>query len=192
MSILNRFASISPEELREEVKLHLQWAYAHNHISIEELEKRLDILNRSDDKTTLLSLVADLPPQQEETEQESSFYRESPGDSENENDSFFTILGSHTRKGEWDVPRKLDVAAILGSQLLDFREARFARGTTVIHAFAFMGSVEMKFPPGVRVTSKGVPLLGSIENKVQSEAAGPLIHIEGFVLLGSIQAKTKK
>ena len=146
MSILNNFASISPEELREEVKLHLQWAYAHNHISIDELEKRLDILHRNNDKTTLLSLVEDLPARNEETDQESSFYRENHQNSDNENDSFFTILGSHTRKGEWDVPRKVDVAAILGSQLLDFREARFAHGTTVIHAFTFMGSVEMKFP----------------------------------------------
>ena len=191
MSILNKFANISPAELRKEVEQHLQWAYAHNHITIEELETRLEILNSTDDKTKLLSLVEDLPLNEEKSN-ESESYHEENSKSREEDDAFFTLLGSHTRKGVWNVPRKLDVAAILGSQLLDFREARFSSGTTVIHAFTFMGSVEMKFPPGVRVTSKGMPVLGSIENKVQSEAAGPLIHIEGFAILGSINAKTRK
>ena len=184
MSILNNFKNIDPQELRKEVEQHLQWAYAHNHISMEELEKRLDTLNRTDDKTEILSLVEDLPP----TEEASSAHSGSTAPDE----SFFTVLGSNTRKGEWDVPRHLEVTALLGSQLLDFRQARFYDGTTVIKAVALLGSVDMKFPPGVRVTSKGVPFLGSIDNRVQSVSKGPLIHIEGVALLGSVSARTKK
>ncbi len=192
MSILNSFASIDPAELRKEVEKHLQWCYAHNQITIDELEERLRILNSTDDKTRLLSLVEDLPPRQEKAEENSESSTGTEHSRDVKNDSYFAFLGSHTRRGEWDVPQKIDVAAILGSQMLDFRDARFHTGTTVISAFAFMGSVEMKFPPGVRVTSKGVPILGSIENRVQSEASGPLIHIEGFAMLGSINAKTRK
>ena len=189
MSILHHFQNISPEELRKEVEKQLQWAYAHNHISITELERRLDILNRTEDKTEILSLVENLPlPAGDEQSQTTTNFQES----ETESDSFFTLLGSNTRRGQWDVPRQLDVAAVLGSQVLDFREARFCSGTTIIKAFTFMGSIEMKFSPGVRVTSKGIPILGSIENKVQSESSGPLIHIDGFVIMGSIDAKTKK
>ena len=189
MSILHHFKKISPEELRKEVEKQLQWAYAHNHISITELERRLDILNRTEDKTEILSLVEDLPLP--EGEEQSRTTANSQG-SATESDSFFTLLGSNTRRGQWNVPRQLDVAAVLGSQVLDFREARFNPGTTIIKAFTFMGSIEMKFPPGVRVTSKGIPILGSIDNKVQSESSGPLIHIDGFVIMGSIDAKTKK
>ena len=186
MSILHHFNSIDLKDLRKEVEQHLQWSYAHSHISIEELERRLEILNRMEDKTAMLALVEDLPAP------EGDPVIDSPMEEDGHGDSYFAFLGSQTRRGPWDVPRQLDVAAVLGSQLLDFREARFFRGTTVIKVFTFMGSVEMTFPPGVRVTSKGMPILGSIENKVQSETDGPLIHIEGFALLGNITARTKK
>ncbi len=189
MPILHHFQNISTEELRKEAEKQLQWAYAHNHISITELERRLDILNRTEGKTGILSLMEDLPlPEGNEQPHTTADFQVS----EIESDSFFTLLGSNTRRGQWDVPRQLDVSAVLGSQVLDFRDARFYPETTIIKAFAFMGSIEMKFPPGVRVTSKGVPILGSIENRVQSESSGPLIHIDGFVIMGSIDAKTKK
>ena len=186
MSILQSYLNIDPRELRLKVEKHLQWAYAHGHLSIEELEKRLETLNRSEEKSVLLTLVEDLPSSEEETGATGDESLRPP------RDSFFTFLGSNTRKGPWDVPPRLDVTAVLGSQILDFRQARFAKGTTIINACAILGSVDIKFSPGVCVSSKGIPILGSIENRVQSDIKGPQILIEGIVFMGSISAKTKK
>jgi hypothetical protein len=188
MSILNDLKNIDPQDLRKEAEKLLQWAYAHNHISISELEKRLEILNRTEKKTQILALIEDLPSP-ETGEPSSGNYQNSQ---EVGNDRFFTLLGSHVKRGTWNVPAELEVTAILGSQELDFRDARFHPGTTIMKATVFMGNIDIKFPPGVRVTSKGIPILGSIENRVRSESNGPLIHIEGFCMLGSIDARTKK
>jgi len=193
MSILNSFQNIEPERLRKEVEKHLQWCYAHNHLSIEELEKRLDALNRTEDKTEILALVKDLPPGETGGDPEGQSSEQTYDDAGTEkHDSFFSLLGSNSRKGKWDVPASLEAIAILGSQDLDFREARFSAGVTRIHAVAILGSVDMKFPPGVRVSTKGIPILGSIDNKVRSGSTGPLVEIDGVAFFGSISARSKK
>jgi len=188
MSLIDNFSSINIPELRKEAEERLQWCYAHGHITIDSLESRLEKLHAAEDKLSIIALVEDLPaPVQESADEESGRFHSGTGI---KGENFFSLLGSNIRKGKWDVPRKLDVCAILGSQVLDFREARFPRETVRIQACAIMGSVELKFPAGVQVSTSGFPFLGSIDNRVESMASGPRIEIEGFVLMGSITART--
>lgn len=186
MSILDHLDNISAGELRKEVEARLQWAYAHGHLSMEELERRLERLQRAEEKGELLSLAEDLPSPEGT--------REGPSSAAPERNSFFAVLGSGECKGEWTVPAYLEVTALLGSQNLDFRRARFSAEETEIRAAALLGSISFKFPPGVRVFSEGFPLLGSFENRVRSGEAdrGPIVRIKGLSLLGGIVAKTKK
>jgi len=194
MSLIDKFNTINIPELRKEVEERLQWCYAHNHISIETLESRLEKLHSTDDKMAIIALVEDLPgPEQntsKEEEQDDRWYHSGTG---KKGENYFSLLGSNARKGKWDVPEKLEVCAILGSQLLDFREARFPKKTVRIQACAIMGSVDMKFPVGVQVSTSGFPFLGSIDNRVESDSSGgPRIEVEGFAMMGSISATTPK
>ena len=193
MALIDNFNTIPVPELRKEVEERLQWCYAHGHISIETLESRLEELHAKEDKIAILALVEDLPcpdpsPRNEEVFEDSMYHRGTGKKGEN----YFSLLGSNARKGKWDVPEKLDVCAVLGSQLLDFREARFPHKTVKIQACAIMGSVDMKFPKGVQVSSSGFPLLGSIDNRVESDSSGPRIEIEGFAMMGSISAASPR
>lgn len=188
MSLIDNYSSIDISDLRKEAEERLQWCYAHNHISIELLERRLDDLHKTDDKIKIIELVQDLPSPEQETQDSSddgTWYHSGTG---KKGETYFSLLGSNSRKGAWDVPTEMDVTAILGSQELDFREARFPRKTVVIKAFTFMGSIDLKLPRGVQISTSGVPILGSIENKVESDASGPRIEVEGVVMLGSITA----
>ena len=188
MSLIDNYSSINISDLRKEAEERLQWCYAHNHISIETLEQRLEELHKTDDKMKIIELVQDLPapsPNKEEPSADNAWYHSGTG---KKSESYFSLLGSNSRKGLWDVPSEMDVSAILGSQVLDFREARFPRKTVRIKAFSFMGSIEMKLPRGVQISTSGIPILGSIENKVESDASGPRIEVEGFTVMGSITA----
>lgn len=192
MSLIDNYSSISLSDLRREAEERLQWCYAHGHISIESLETRLEELHKTEDKIKIIELVQDLPAPESsssESDSDNSWYHSGTG---KKGESYFSLLGSNSRKGIWDVPSRIDVSAILGSQDLDFREARFPREPVVIEAFTFMGSIELKLPPGVSISTKGVPILGSIENRVQSDASGPRIELKGVVILGSITASCPK
>lgn len=192
MSLIDNYSSIDISDLRKEAEERLQWCYAHSHISIDILEQRLEALHKTDDKIKIIELVQDLPaptPTNEESSAENSWYYSGTG---KKAENYFSLLGSNNQKGAWDVPAQMDVVAVLGSQVLDFREARFPRKIVRIKAFTFMGSIDLKLPKGVQVSTSGVPILGSIENKVDSDASGPRIEVEGFALLGSISAFTPK
>lgn len=192
MSLIDNYSSINISDLRKEAEERLQWCYAHNHISIEILEQRLEALHKTDDKIKIIELVQDLPsptPVEEESNADNRWYHSGTG---KKSENYFSLLGSNKRKGAWDVPAEMDVAVVLGSQELDFREARFPRKTVRIKAFTFMGSIEIKLPRGVQISTSGIPILGSIENKVESDASGPRIEVEGFAVLGSISAVTPK
>lgn len=192
MSLIDNYSSIDISDLRKEAEERLQWCYAHSHISIDILEQRLEALHKTNDKIKIIELVQDLPaptPTNEESSAENSWYYSGTG---KKAENYFSLLGSNNQKGAWDVPAQMDVVAVLGSQVLDFREARFPRKIVRIKAFTFMGSIELKLPKGVQVSTSGVPILGSIENKVDSDASGPRIEVEGFALLGSISAFTPK
>lgn len=192
MSLIDNYSSIDISDLRKEAEERLQWCYAHSHISIDILEQRLEALHKTNDKIKIIELVQDLPaptPTNEESSAENSWYYSGTG---KKAENYFSLLGSNNQKGAWDVPAQMDVVAVLGSQVLDFREARFPRKIVRIKAFTFMGSIDLKLPKGVQVSTSGVPILGSIENKVDSDASGPRIEVEGFALLGSISAFTPK
>lgn len=194
MSMIDDYKSIDIAALRKEAEGRLQWCYAHGHISIEILEVRLKELNDTEEKSRIIALVEDLPApdtagENETDEGHDNWYHSGSG---KKGENYFSLLGSNVRKGIWDVPEKLDVCALLGSQILDFREARFPRKTVRIQACAVMGSIDLKFPRGVQVSTGGLPLMGSIENRVESDSSGPRIEVEGFALMGSISAASPK
>lgn len=104
------------------------------------------------------------------------------------------VVGSAERRGSWVVPERLRAVAVMGSVELDLTEAALARREVTIEALAFLGSVELRVPAGVRVIVDVVPVLGSRECKV----AGPVepdsltIWVRGLAILGSVEVKSPK
>jgi predicted membrane protein len=58
------------------------------------------------------------------------------------------------------VPPDLRLRARLGYVELDLTDATFAPGVTTIDVRAFLGYVQIRFPPGVHVESHGRALFG--------------------------------
>ena len=182
---------------RERVIQALCLHFASDHLSMDELERRLELAYKATSATQLDGLVSDLPSLREEGALDSVTPAVlAPVSQVPPRGVMMAVLGGTTRRGSWLVPRRLKVFAVMGGAKLDLREARFAQGVTEIDVTAIMGGVEIVVPPGVRVECLGSAFLGGFE--VQSGdvlalgASQPVIRLSGVAIMAGVEAKIRQ
>ncbi len=109
-------------------------------------------------------------------------------------DLAIAVFGETKRAGQWIPARRTNAVAVMGSAVLDLREAQFGPGETAISAFAVMGSVEIIAPPGLYVECAGSAVMGTFEEQRQVAATpfspdAPFLRVDGFALMGSVEIK---
>lgn len=118
-----------------------------------------------------------------------------PDDEVRERGGVLSFFGAQKREGAWEVPRHLRVACCMGSVELDLREAILAQGDTVIEVIAFMGSVEILLPPGVRVDLDGDALAGEYtftpDPTALAPRGAPRIVLKGNAIFASVEAESR-
>ncbi|MFC4465950.1 DUF1707 domain-containing protein [Streptomyces xiangluensis] len=104
------------------------------------------------------------------------------------------VLSSATRRGRWRIGRRTHAYAIFGSVEIDLSEAIFEHRQVVIKAVSVFGSVEIRVPENVSLRGNGGGVLGSFEVRTldSGEQDAPVVYVDGFALLGSIEAKPKR
>lgn len=106
-----------------------------------------------------------------------------------------SVFSGQSRQGEWTVPRELRIAAVFGSVDLDLREARIAAGETQINIYALFGSVEVLFPPGVRVEVDGDGFAASFQvvpdSTIPLPPDAPTIRITGSAYFASVEGSVR-
>jgi len=190
MSFINRYQEVPFEEIQNEVEEQLQWAYAHGHLDLSELEYRLEKLQQCKSKDELLQLIEGIPA----ADEHKSDYRDNfraQGPPPQEKMDLFAFLSSNDRKGSWSVPKRIQCTAILGSITLDLREALMYHREIEIEGFCFMGSIDLRLPENVAVSASGLPILGSINDKTKPVHPEYLVKFHGVTLLGSFDARTR-
>lgn len=106
------------------------------------------------------------------------------------------IFSGRSRKGGWTPARTIRCVAMMGGVELDFREASFPPGEIRVHALAVMGGVEILVPPGVRVETDGVALLGGFEEDLDADSGSndpdaPVIRVTGLAMLGAVEVASR-
>jgi len=105
------------------------------------------------------------------------------------------VLGGASRSGRWIPARRIRAVGSLGGVKLDFRDAIFSPGVTEVHAFAVLGGVEILVPPGVRVETAGIGVLGGFESSATvappQHPDAPLLRITGVALLGGVEVTVR-
>lgn len=134
---------------REQAIARLSQSFADDAITMDEFERRAELVYRAVTVAELQTLVADLPAVVE------------PGDGKGAKgssvarvgsaDRIRTLLGSTERRMPATVPRQMSVRTILGNTELDFRGSKFEPGITEVHVRCLLGNVEITVPEGVRV-----------------------------------------
>ena len=164
--------------------------YALDNLDERELERRLDALYRAEGVGEIRDLLSDLPalPQVESPVEAGA--GEAP-----DRGVAIAVMGGTERKGNWIPPRKLVAVAAMGGVELDFREARFATGISEVMAVAFWGGVEIVVPPGIRVESNGIALMGGFDHPTgeheEVAADAPVLRIGGVAFMGGVEISTR-
>lgn len=159
-----------PSAARERVVERLTRLYAQDALSDSVFEAQLQQVYAATSLAELDAIVAALPPEHEA-----------------QDTRLRAFLSGAERKLVTTVPRELKIRAHLAYVELDLTDATFQPGVTTIDVGAFMGYVQIRFPPGVRVENAGRAVVGYFSSKgpAAPEGAGvPVIRIVGWAWFG--------
>lgn len=172
-------------EQRESVVQRLSEQFAADRLSLEELERRLDLVYVAKSPEELAAITADLPTAVATVNARPVGLRGPLVQ------RVRSTLGSIERSGPMEIPSVLEVRAIMGNIELDLREAVFGAFTEIaIHSI--FGNVEVTLPPGVRVESDGDGILGNFQCHVSAGAmpmvgTAPVVRLTGRTILGNVE-----
>jgi len=202
---------VSMNPLREKAQEALIDAYAADHLSDAELERRLDEVHRAHNLEELRRLLADLPgPNATLTVPENRTPASSPGaqgalsapnphrtwsvapaDRVRPRQFLMGFWGGAARKGAWTPARQVLGLAFQGGIELDFRQASFPPGVTTVTVLAIMGGVQIIVPQGVTVETRGTGIMGGFDGTdcLGDDPHGPVLRIDGLALMGGVEVK---
>ena len=177
---------------RERVVQRLSEAFAADDLALDQLESRMALVWRARSMDDLAQLVADLPAP---TAVAPAPVASKPMAGTKTSKTLLAVMGGVFRRGVWRVPQRIRAVALMGGIQLDLRDAELTSSVVEITAIAIMGGIEVIVPPGVRVESDGLALMGGFEDKVVEPGASalaptaPLVRITGLALMGGVEAK---
>jgi hypothetical protein len=182
---------------REYVAEQLRRAAGEGRLELDELEERLERAFAAKTYRDLQPLLADLP----------GGYRVPggrPGATLSPAERFPTavggtatvsrsqaILGDQRREGPWVVPRHYTATAVMGSVLLDLREASFEQAEVTISCTVFMGDVKIRVGPDVNVVDQVSTILAETKQRSSRDLpppppGGPVLRVTGTAVLGDV------
>ena len=177
---------------REQAIARLSQSFADDVISMDEFERRAELVYKAVTVADLQLLVADLPTATEAdsgNEKGASVARVVSGD------RITTVFGSTERRMPATVPRQLSVRTVFGNTELDFRSARFEPGITEVHVRCVFGNVELTVPEGVRVELLVSSVLANVEATQHSDyhersVGESVLRITGRAVFANVEVHT--
>jgi hypothetical protein len=178
------------EQVRERVIDALSEHFARDHLSMDELERRMELVYAASTPQEVEALLDGLPALATAPLPAAA---DEHGLAPKLRESLVAIMSGVVRRGLWRIPRRLRAVAVMGGIELDLREAILTPGVTEIHAFVFMGGLVVRVPPGVRLETDGVAILGGFEDRIyEPGAAGPdapVVRVTGVAIMGGVDAQ---
>ena len=177
---------------RDRIAGILREALAEGRLDAEEHAERIDMVYRAKTMGELEPVVRDLPVAAD------SRPRRAPGayaaGAPVPDQNLVAVFSASVRKGRWQVPARINAVAIFGSVEIDLTEAVFPQQQVQITVTAVLGSVEIRVPENITLRSSGSGVLGAFEVETHdaAEADAPQVQVNGFALLGSVEAKPKR
>ena len=185
---------VSIERERERTIELLSQHFAHDNLSLEELERRMEQVYRVASVPALRELTNDLPTNvaAEEERREVAL----PEAFAPERDRIVSIMAETKRRGVWRPAKRLDVWCIMSDTKLDLTEAQLVSGVTEIHLRAVMASVRVIVPPGVRVVVQPSAFMSSIVDDLDDQPAvgsgAPVVRITGPVVMAELKVSVRR
>lgn len=168
--------------------------FAHDGISIAELDRRLAAAYRASSLAELEDLVRDVPQHGVAPIRDPAPGLAFDG---RRHDAFapaservLSVMSQTRRDGLWSVPRQLEVVSVMSETVLDLREASLLPGITDISIGGFMTQVTIIVPPGVRVVNRLFAFMATARD-LTSRELGPVddtsvIRVDGWAVMTEV------
>jgi hypothetical protein len=165
--------------------------FARDHLEAHELEELIDQAHQANTLAALENLLSGLPALEPAPATQSAVVPATP---RQPHQVVVAIMGGVERKGAWTPASNLYVVAFMGGSLLDFRDVVLPPGETNVTVLAMMGGVEIIVPPGLRVESNGIGIMGGFEHTAKQPVDsmdGPVLRISGVAIMGGVEIKER-
>lgn len=185
-------------ERREHTVARLCEHFAQDDLTLEELERRIDVAQRATDPADLEQLLRDLQPKVPAVPQQQAMpARVSPAApvQRKEQGMLIALMGGVERRGAWRPAADTFVLALMGGADLDFREVQLPPGVTEINVLAVMGGVDIVVPPDLAVEAAGIAIMGGFAHRnppATPHPDAPLLKINGFALMGGVDISVRR
>jgi Predicted membrane protein len=103
------------------------------------------------------------------------------------------VMCSSRYNGEWVVPERLDVAAVMSEVRIDLRLAVLPPVCT-IHISATMANVAIIVPPGMAVQFDVGAFMGASRSDARPRGlntGGPLVTVTGFAFMAEVRVRVR-
>lgn len=167
--------------------------FAQDVISLEELERRIEEAYRAKTVSSIRDLTRDLPtdPAAARSKREAPL----PAAFAAQSDRIVSVMAETVRRGIWHPARHVRVWSVMSETQLDLTEARLAPGVTEIELRAFMATVKVIVPPGVRVVVQPTAFMAQVADEADDPPAvgsgAPVIHITGTVIMAELKVSAR-
>lgn len=185
------------DEDRHQVAEVLRQAAGEGRIDLDELDQRLEAAYAAKTYGELVPLTVDLPahPSAQSVAPRAAQHRLVPTGGPAYVSSM-AIMGECKRVGTWTVDGTHNAFALMGSIVLDLRQASFAQREVVINANAVMGEVKVLVDAATTVIVEGTGVMGEYsEQRPRVPFAptddSPVVRLRGFSLMGSVHVQRK-
>jgi hypothetical protein len=182
------------ERERERTIELLSQHFAHDNITLDELERRLEQVYRASSLPALRELTKDLPEETTATERRREVAV--PEAFAPERDRIFSIMAETKRRGLWRVPRRLTIWSIMSDTRIDLTEAQLTSGVTEIKVRAIMAATKVIVPPGVRVVVQPSALMSAVQDDQEDQppvgSGAPVVRITGPVIMSELKVKVRR
>ena len=186
-------------EQRERTIAALCDHFAQDRLTIDELERRIDVAERTRERAELVALLQDLPaPAAAASPVAAPQPAAAPAPWTGErpaNTAILAIMGGVERRGAWHPAARNFVIGFMGGVELDFREAVLPPGDTEVMVLALMGGVDIIVPPGMVVDASGLAIMGGFGHATppsHPDPAAPRLRVHGLALMGGVDITVRR
>ena len=182
--------AVSLDDARERAVERLSIHYAHDQLTLDDLESRLERAYAARSPEALEAVLAGLPALAP-TASAPNAAAVAPRAPRSR--KFVAFMSGVVRRGAWLAPKRIHAIAFMGGVELDLREATLGPGVTEIAVLAVMGGVVVTVPPNVRLECDGFAFMGGFEDQLKLPASGdpdaPVVRLTGFAFMGGVETR---
>ena len=186
---------------REQKINELSQHFANDDLTIEELERRIELVYKAGTVADLEAITADLgiatpaPVARDATPVVPR--RVLPTDARR--GRLLAIMGESRRTGRWLVPGELRVVSLMSDTRLDLTQAVMATGTSEIHLSVVWSACRLIVPPGMRVINEMHAIMSSVTSSADemdppgsSRPDAPTIRLTGTALMAEVKVVVRR